>query len=958
VPTAGKGATYVLRAWEADLARRELRAHGTLIPLGNRSIAIVEILLEAGGSLVTKDALTARVWPGMIVGDNTLAVHMSAIRKALGADRDLLRTDFGRGYRLLGAWQRRGGGVAPAPAEQEQADAVALQAPQSNLPAPTEALVGRDTSLRRLDELLSAYRVVTLTGPGGIGKTSLALALAHRSLSRFRDGVWLVELASLSDFDRIPAAVAGALELASNGDAITAMSIASAIGGKTILLLLDNCEHVIDAVAGLAEATVARCPGLSIVATGREPLRIDGEAVYRVPSLEVPPEHAAPETIGQFGAVQLFVARMRAQGTDPSLDGGHLRAIAAICRHLDGIPLAIELAAALAATLGVPYVTTALDDRFRLLVSGRRTALPRQQTLRATLDWSHDLLTAGEQMTLRRIATFAGAFPLQAAEALAAGADLGRGDVAECLIGLVMKSMVSAEHVASAASYQLLETTRSYARSRLEAAGEADDWLRRHANYHLGLLQDGAAEREPDGSVRPSRQTRGLVDEVAAALEWAFSPRGDRAIGVALTLAAIPLWIRTSLLGECQRRVEQAIALLHTTSGAGSRDEMRLLIALATAMQNSTGPGSDTTRFWRRAAELAEQLRDQDFQLRTLWGLWIDCRNNGEHREALDVANRFQAIAATSNSPDDLLVADRMVGMSRFIVGDLAGARSHVERMLAHYGETSLTSHMVRFHFEQRAGGVFLLAMILALQGFPHRARSMIDYGVTEVVGTGHALQISVLLTQFACPVAFLIGDLVRLEGYVTRLLEQAEAHGLAAWSARGYCWQALLRIRQGETIAGIAALEIALQRYPGSGRAFQHVWLLGEFARAQAETGRHDEADRAIELALGRAAIGEETWCVPELLRIRGDVFLAMASPGQAEAAFGRSLELARRQGARSWELRTATSLAGLWSSQGRGPAARALLAPVVGYFADDELETGDLRAARTLLGMLDAAG
>jgi hypothetical protein len=196
-----------------------------------------------------------------------------------------------------------------------------------------------------------------------------------------------------------------------------------------------------------------------------------------------------------------------------------------------------------------------------------------------------------------------------------------------------------------------------------------------------------------------------------------------------------------------------------------------------------------------------------------------------------------------------MLVAERMMGMSRLISGDLRDARCHVERMLANYTETSLTPHMVRFHFEQRAGATFLLALIEWLQGFPGPARDMIDNGVAEVIGTGHALQISVLLAQFACPVAYLLGDVARLEAFVSRLLDYTDRHGLSAWSARGRCWQALLRIREGEAMAGIATLNRALQEFPGRGRAFQHVWFLGELAGAQVEAGKQDEAERSIDL-------------------------------------------------------------------------------------------------------------
>ncbi len=746
--------------------------------------------------------------------------------------------------------------------------------------------------------------------------------------------------------------VASVLGLRLHDDEITSESVATAIGGRKSLLVLDNCEHVIDAAAGLAETIVRRCPGTTILATSRELLRIEGENIYRVPALDVPPRsRQASKDILQHSAVQLFTARTQGLNSDFSPQDDTLPAIVAICRHLDGIPLAIELAAARAATLGPHHVARAMDDRFMLLVGGRRTALPRQQTLRATLDWSYDLLTNTEQMTLRRLAVFAGDFPLAAAEAVATDTAIVSAGITDCLASLVAKSLVVVEHVTpSLAHYHLLETTRAYVQRKLEAAGEWNACRQRHADYHLAVLQEGAAEQEADGSVRPSRQTRVLADDVSAALDWAFSPHGDNSVGVALTIAAIPLWIRASLLQECRWRVEQAITSLDPASGPGDREELRLLIALATAMQNVSGPGHETTRLWRRANELAGRIGDQDFQLRTLWGLWIDCRNAGEHRQALQVANRFHDLAALRNTSDDVLVADRMVGMSHFITGDLRGARRYVERMLAHYAETSRATHMLRFHFEQRAGAAFLLAMILWLQGFPGRARDMIDGGVAEVVNAGHALQISVLLTQFACPVACLTGDLARLETYISHLLDYADRHGLAAWSARGKCWRALLRIRQGDVIAGSAALQLALQDFPGRGRAFQHVWFLGELAKAQADAGLHAQAEESIDLALKRADTGGEAWCVPELLRIRGHIFLSKALPTQAEAAFTQSLALAQQQDARSWELRTATSLARLWCEDGRRAEAAALLAPIVGNF-DATVETEDLRDARTLL-------
>jgi predicted ATPase/DNA-binding winged helix-turn-helix (wHTH) protein len=942
---------YELGTWEVDLARHELRARGTPIPLGSRALDIIEILIKAAGELVTKDEFMERAWPGVIVSENTLSVHISAIRKALGTDRDLLKTDLGRGYRLLGAWKIREIDPAGQEVEPSPKGTAPPESFQSNLPTAASGLIGRIDALQRLENLLSAYRVVTLTGAGGIGKTTLAIEASRRLFSTLQGDLCFIELAALLDPGLVASVVAGVLDLRLNDDEITANSVAKAIGSKKLLLLLDNCEHVIDAAAELAETLVRRCPAVTILATSRELLRIEGEKVFHVPTLDVPPEgQEAPDDILRHSAVQLFTVRMQALNPRFSPHDDNLSAIVSICRHLDGIPLAIELAAARAATLGLQFVAEAMDDRFTLLTGGRRTALPRQQTLRATLDWSYDLLTDAERSTLRRLSVFAGDFSLSAAEGIAQGSGLASADVTECLASLVTKSLVTAEHVVPSPRYRMLETTRAYIQRKRDAAEELDACRRRHADYHLTLLQEGAAEREADGGVRPSRQTRVLVDDVSAALEWAFSPRGDTTVGIALTIAAIPLWIRTSSLQECRRRVQQAIASLGEATTSESRNELRLLIALATAMQNGVGPGPETTTLWRRAHVLAERLGDQDFQLRTLWGLWIDCRNAGTHRQAVQIANRFRDLAALRNTTDDMLVAERMMGMSCLISGDLRDARCHVERMLANYTETSLTPHMVRFHFEQRAGATFLLALIEWLQGFPGPARDMIDNGVDEVIRTGHALQISVLLAQFACPVAYLLGDVARLEAFVSRLLDYTDRHGLAAWSARGRCWQALLRIREGEVTAGMATLNRALQEFPGRGHAFQHVWFLGELASAQVDAGKQDEAERSIDLALKQADTSGEEWCVPELLRIRGNVFRSKAMPTEAEAAFARSISLSQRQEARSWELRAATSLAGLWCEAGRRLEAVALLAPVFSGF-DATFETEDLRHARTVL-------
>src|SRR5467141_4112069 len=445
VRAQGRQLVYESGEWEVDLARRELRARGVPVPVGGRAFEIIEVLVQSAGELVTKNDLSARIWPGAIVEDNTLQFHISAIRKALGSDRGILKTASGRGYRLLGAWTSR----QESSSSVDSIDIEPMRSPaepfQTNLPAAVSELVGRTNAVQHLRGLLSAYRVVTLTGSGGIGKTRLALEVARGLFPTFQGDVRLVELVSLSDPGLVPTAVAGVLGLKLGGDEISAESVARAIGARKLLFVLDNCEHVIDAAAKLAETIVRMCPRTTILATSREILKIEGEYVYRVPPLDVPTQHEKPANILDHSAVQLFIATTRELHSDFSPHAENLPTIAAICRRLDGIPLAIDFAATRVAALGLQQVAAGLDDRLGMLTSGRRTALPRHQTLRATLDWSYELLLEPERLVMRRLAVFAGDFTAEAASSVAAGGEIAASEVFRSLANLVTKALVTLE---------------------------------------------------------------------------------------------------------------------------------------------------------------------------------------------------------------------------------------------------------------------------------------------------------------------------------------------------------------------------------------------------------------------------------------------------------------------------------------------------------------------------------
>ena len=720
--------------------RRELLVDGRATEVGGRAFDALLALIDAGGAVVTKDELMSRVWPDRVVEENNLHGQISELRKVFGAERDLIRMVAGRGYQFTGKLR-----VVPD---------VPASSPVSNLPHRTSELIGRDTSLAEVVGLVRAHRLVSLIGPGGIGKTRLGIEAARELVPEFADGVGLAELGPLTDPGLVPMTVAAALAVTSSTGALSVERLAAALGARCVLLVLDNCEHLIEAAARLAEALLRASPTTCVIATSREPLRAAGEYLYRVPPLDVPTEdNIDVEDILRHGAVKLFVTRARAvepryvseMHTEPGT-------VAALCRRLDGIPLAIELAAARIAAFGVEGVAARLDDRFRILTGGLRTALPHQQTLRATIDWSYELLPASERLVLRRLGVFVGGFTLEAAREVAAGAGLLPDAVLDALANLVPKSLVSADLVGARTVYRLLETTRAYALEKLAESAEIDALARRHAEYYRDLF----ARAETEWQTRPTVDWLAAygreLDNVRAALDWAFSPHGDPLVGVALTTSAAPLWFQLSLVDECRSRVERALAVCEPASGPGVRHDMQLHAALGWSLMYTRSPTRETGAAWRKVLELAERLDDADYQLRALWGLWAGNMNNAQFAAAREFGERFCSLSAATADEADRMVGVRLVGTCLHFMGDQSAAREHMERVLDRYVTPVRRSHVVRFQFEQRVQTWSTLARVLWLQGFSEQAMRTVEDNIERAQSMNHMLSLCNALAQAACP--------------------------------------------------------------------------------------------------------------------------------------------------------------------------------------------------------------
>src|SRR5713101_5155666 len=659
--------------------------------LAPKAFAVLRYLVEHPGRLVTHAEPLEALWPKTYVQPEVLKSHIAAIRAVLGDDARepiFIETLSRRGYRFI------------APVTE---DASARSSRPTNLPEAVSELIGREAELGEVTALARAHRLVSLVGAGGIGKTRLGLEVARHLLPRFPDGVFVAELGPLSSPELVPATVASALGLTPVAGTVSLEGVAGAVGTKKLLLVIDNCEHLIEAAAAMAESLLRATPGASLLATSREPLRVSGEYVYRVPPLDLPAEDPQDmEDVFRYGAVRLFVSRAHAAEPRYVAEGPVAAATVAICRRLDGIPLAIELAATRIAGFGVAGVAAGLDDRFKLLTRGSRT-LPRHQTMRATLDWSYELLSESERVVLRRLGVFVGAFTLDAAGPVAASADIPASEVADSVANLVGKSLVSTDVSGAIVHYRLLETTRAYTREKLIESAEFDHFARRHAEYYRDLFQHADAELETRPTAEWLSVYRNHIDDLRAALDWAFSRSGDVGVGVALAAATVPLWTHLSLLTECRARVEQAIAALGRQVPSDPRRDMRLYLALGHAIMHTRGSGGpEMNAALTKALELAEIIDDARYRLGAIFGLYAHRLTTGEYRSALGLAEKFRTVAAEAADRSDLPIGGRLIGLALHILGDQPGARRQLEPLVRSRVARARSSHIILYQFDQR----------------------------------------------------------------------------------------------------------------------------------------------------------------------------------------------------------------------------------------------------------------
>jgi predicted ATPase/DNA-binding winged helix-turn-helix (wHTH) protein len=915
-------------------SQRLLRAGEKNIRLGNRAFDLLLALVERAGEIVTREELLGYAWPKTVVEENNLRVHIAAIRKILGNGDGGARyivNVAGRGYKFIAAVSRA-----------DPADPRAAFQPrkQSVLPEPLTRILGREEAIKALIAQVPGSRLVTIVGTGGVGKTTVGLAVAEELGERY-ERVCFVDLSAVDDPGLVPSVLATVLGISGLMDDPVA-SLKAYLRDKSILIVLDNCEHVIGRAAEVAEQILRAAADVDILATSREPLSAQGEHIRYLAPLRCPPDTGQPIVADalSFPAVQLFVERAANASEGFELTESNVAAVAAICRRLDGIPFAIELVAARINVFGAQTIAEGFGDDLLLATRGRRTARSRHQSLRATLAWSYRTLAPFEQITLSRLSVFRGFFSFECAAAVISDDVLSTARVLDALTSLVAKCLLSTDLGGHSIGYRLLYTTRAYAAEQLRESNERAEMSYSHARHYYRLLEGALESWETLTRQEWLVQYGSLINDVRAALEWAFAPGGDTELGAALTVASLPFGVQLSLLDEFKNRATLALEALSRLSPPRPLWELRINNALVGLLWNTGGSEDVLLQTVNRALVLAGQIGTPRYSIDPYANRALLFTTRGDYAVAVEAVDALDRLATELADATAILVSDRVGAQIHHYAGNLVKARVLTERVLS---QPSAAVPLIynQVPIDRQISMRIILARNLWLEGFADQAQKLAMEAIKLAASDG-PLAMSHALGLAACPIAFWRGDLVTAARLTDKLLEHSRRHTFGHWINIGLCYQQSLDSRQGCLQGG------------EDGPLLATVAPEGPFDRDALCTTSDSWLDPPT---IDRAARGLCGWALPEVLRLAGTMHLrgGRSDAQAAQIDYRRSLGIAREKQSLAWELRTATSLAHLLCSQGRRTQALETVQSVYGRFTEG-FETADLKAARGLIEKLTA--
>jgi predicted ATPase/DNA-binding winged helix-turn-helix (wHTH) protein len=942
-PSALWGKIASFGPFRLHATERLLEKNGTPLKIGSRALDILITLLEHAPEVVSKRDLMRRVWGQLVVDEVSLPVQVNALRKRLGdgeSSVSYISNIPGRGYCFTGevTW-----------AEAQATPRKAPTAP-SQLPREPLLMVGRDDVVRELTAQLKKQRFVSIVGAGGIGKTTIALTLAHRMLDEFEGAVHFIDLGAVEDSRLLASLLASQLGLVAASDQPLPV-ILTHLREQRMLLVFDSCEHLIEAIAALAENIFRDAPEVHILVTSREALRAEGEQAHHLPPLECPPPDTESLTAAQalaFSAVQLFVKQVAHSGHAFELTDTDAPIVAEICRRLDGIALALELAACRVAVHGVQGTASLLNKQFRLLWRGRRTALPRHQTLSATLNWSYNLLSATERLVLRRLAVFVGSFSLEAALDVVAES-LDPAELAETLATLADKSLLTSDRT-TAMRYRLLDTTRAYAWQKLTESGENLKIVRRHCEHMIHALERFGTTI----SLLPSPASIDFfvlnLGNLRAALEWSFSDQGDSGLGAKLAGASACLFFQAGLLPECAAWTERAIETLDTL-GIGARLELEVLACFGSSFMVTKGnvPAAHTALV--RALDIAERLNAARMQLYVLHTLYKWQIRSGDLRGFRELTDRVATVAKEMADPLADAIAHGFFAVTCFFTGDNREVPRHARIALTAPVHLSKLNRASFGHLHRVRS---ILARNLWVLGYPEQAMATIEEAVQEAENLNHPFTLCYIL--MACVVVPLeIGDWQRAEALIHRLSSIATKHHLFTYARASVGWEGRLAVSRGDLSRGFELLQTALADLHEDGYELYRPLLSVTLAEGLAKTGERELAYSTICEAVTWAETRGRILNLIDLLRVKGEILTSMSQQdtSEGEAFLLQSLQLARERGLLSFELRAGISIARLWADRAQRDNALELLEPIFNRFSEG-FQTRDLVAAAQLLRQL----
>jgi len=769
-----------------------------------------------------------------------------------------------------------------------------LDSTPNNLPQQATSFIGREKEIAELKQLMGKMRLLTLTGAGGSGKTRLAVQVAADLIDEFADGVWLVELAALSDPQVVAQSIAGVLGLKEERNKALAQTVVEHLSGRQVLLILDNAEHLLAGCAQLATAVLRQCPQAVLLVTSREALRVDGELTYRVPSLPAPNpgENSTPELVSQYESARLFIERAQFHSPRFVVTAQNAPALAAICSRLDGIPLALELAAGRVRSMSVEEVNQRLDQTFRLLTGGSRTALPRQQTLRALIDWSYDLLNPAEQSLLWRVAVFAGGWTLEAAERVCSGEGVDEAAVLDLLTSLADKSLLQSEERDGATRYRLLETVRQYARDRMLESGQAQRWRDLHLAYFLALAEEAAPQLTRSDQRAWLDRVEVEHDNLRSALTWSSEESGDAARGLRLAAALWYFWFVRGYLGEGRRWLTALLAAAPAAAPDGGPASTARSKALsgAGALARLQGDYADARAFYEQSRALREQMGDRQGAAAALGDIGLVDYNVGDYGTARVRLN--QSIEALRGMGDtrSLALSLNSLGMVAAEQGDYAAAHTLYEESIA----------LQRKHGDRHgiAMAVNNLGIVAAHRGDLQAARALWEEGLAIRRELGDRRGVALTLHNLAF-VNYREGDkdaaTARFEESLIAFRKLGDRHGIALSLGQ----LGGIAAERGDYPAARALLEesLAMQRQSGNRQGIANVLEgLGGLACDQGDAAA---AKAFLEEALGIAGELGDRLAIAAALEGVARVAAMSSTPERAARLWGAAAKLREDIGA-----------------------------------------------------------